>query len=97
MENNCSRIVRFSIKPIDHFAGGSLEKADKNAFGSLLTSIGLKIMLDVLPDELQDLLLNSIDEFNKINNVVSKLTGKKMPLIQLEKNRQNKVIDIIIS
>jgi len=76
--------------------GGQLVTIDRNYFGTLLLSIGLKIMLESVQPELKERLLGFITEFNDLNAMVQRLTGKKMSSIKLEYNKKNKVVDIVI-
>ena len=77
--------------------GGQLVTVERNNFGTLLFSIGLKILLESVQPELRERLLNFVREFNDLNVMVQRLTGKSTSSITLEQNREGQVIDIIIN
>jgi len=75
--------------------GGQLVTIDRNYFGTLLLSIGLKILLESVEPELKEKLLSFIKEFNDLNAMVQRLSRRTMPSIKLEYNKQNQVTDIM--
>ena len=77
--------------------GGQLVTVDRNNFGTLLLSVGLKILLESVQPELRERLLNFVKEFNDLNIMVQRLTGKLTPSITLEYNKERKITDIVIN
>jgi len=90
--------LKYMLLNLAHYqsVGGQFVTVDRNYFGTLLLSIGLKIILESVQPELKERLTGFIKEFNDLNAMVQRLTGKKMSSINVEYNKENKVVDIIV-